>query len=78
MLNPAKIVRSFVNKDVTVYNDKINKGRSIKVSGYTVEDYKEIIQALEKEGYTVKVKVTQNTGWGGYTETNVRLQCTAE
>ena len=58
MLNPAKIVRSFVNKDVTVYNDKIKNGRSVKIVGYKPKDYSKIVNILNNEGFTVNIVKT--------------------
>lgn len=75
MRNVRDIVKKYSGTR-TLYSDKIKNGRSVKVSGFTVEDYSEAVKELEAEGYKVKITSRENVGWGGYSETSVRLLCT--
>ncbi len=54
-----RYVRALAGYDVGIYNDKIKNGRSFKVWGWTVKDYKDAKAAMELAGFTVKVRTSK-------------------
>ena len=65
--NPAQIVRHlrdpiYFGVGSTVYNDKIDGGRSIKVVGWEKHHYDQAVQVLLKEGFFARVVVATQIG----------------
>ncbi len=59
-------VRALAVSDASIYNDKVKYGRSIKVWGWTKQDYDNVAAAMELAGFTVKVRTSkQYSGRGG-------------
>lgn len=52
-------VRALAGNEVGIYNDKIKSGRSFKVWGWRVEDYKAAAAAMALAGFTVKVRTSR-------------------
>lgn len=54
----AKIVRALMTvtgKGTTLFNDRIQGGRSLKVWGWTTDHYEVAIQALAKQGIEARL-----------------------
>ena len=61
MASSSKIVRALMTvtgKGTTLFNDRINGGRSIKVWGWTRGHYEVAIEALAKQGITARLVTT--------------------
>ncbi len=63
-LTAASFVRSLVDVDrpyTYVYNDKTKFGRSIKVTGWKLPQYKTAKRVLENAGFTVTISAHKHT-----------------
>ncbi len=66
MTPASKIVRALITLDGTgkkVFNDRVSFGRSIKVWGWSDDQYAKAKQYLEAAGYSVKIVRSRPLKW---------------